>query len=373
MKKILFGITSLTLGGAERTLVDIANRLCDRYEITIFSLYAKGELEKELSDEIKMVHFCEKRFDELSQGKKWCMAIKILLTQKKIYKKYINGKYEKEIAFLEGPMTRIIGAYGERKKKIAWIHNDITKVFGESWKAKVKNRLDKKAYQKFEQLVFVSKDNLAKFEQKYKTNNQLEVIYNYIEKDTVIEKSNQNMDFVFPKDVVNFVTVARLVEQKAIDRLIEIHSELIRNGFQHNFYIIGEGSQRASLEKLIKEKKVENTFKLLGKKENPYPYMKQGDYFCLLTYFEGYPMVLEEAKILNQSILITDTAARETVENYERVKIFPNTKEGIYKGLEQILKKQVTDSKKGKNKEKSKTVPYDNQKLIEKIVEIIEK
>ena len=48
MKKILFGITSLTLGGAERTLVDIANQLCNRYEITIFTLYAKGELEKEL-------------------------------------------------------------------------------------------------------------------------------------------------------------------------------------------------------------------------------------------------------------------------------------------------------------------------------------
>ena len=34
MKKILFGITSLTLGGAERVLVDLANALCDKYEIT---------------------------------------------------------------------------------------------------------------------------------------------------------------------------------------------------------------------------------------------------------------------------------------------------------------------------------------------------
>lgn len=40
MKKILFGITGLTLGGAERVLVDIANRLCNEYDITIFTIYA---------------------------------------------------------------------------------------------------------------------------------------------------------------------------------------------------------------------------------------------------------------------------------------------------------------------------------------------
>lgn len=370
MKKILFGITSLTLGGAERTLVDIANRLCDRYEITIFSLYAKGELEKELSNKIKVVHFCEKRYDELSQMKKWNMTIKILLTRKMIYKKYLNGKFEKEIAFLEGPITRIIGAYGEKKKKIAWIHNDITKVFGESLKAKLKKIFDKQTYKKFDKLVFVSKDNVAKFKQIYQTENQLEVIYNYLEKDKVLQKANQKIELAFPKDVVNFVTVVRLVEQKAIDRLIKVHSKLIQNGYQHNFYVIGDGPKKTILEMLIKDEKVEDTFKLLGKKENPYPYMKQGDYFCLLTYFEGYPMVLEEAKILNQSILITDTAARETIENYEKAQIFENTQEGIYQGLEEILKKQII--KKEQDEEKCEKIQYDNQNIIQQIAKIIE-
>ena len=38
IKKILFGITSLTLGGAERVLVDISNKLSEKYDITIFLL-----------------------------------------------------------------------------------------------------------------------------------------------------------------------------------------------------------------------------------------------------------------------------------------------------------------------------------------------
>ena len=41
MKKILFGITSLTIGGAERVLVDLANRLSEEYSITILTIYGK--------------------------------------------------------------------------------------------------------------------------------------------------------------------------------------------------------------------------------------------------------------------------------------------------------------------------------------------
>lgn len=51
MEKVIFGITGLTLGGAERVLVDIVNKLVDKYDITIFTIYANGELEGELDKE----------------------------------------------------------------------------------------------------------------------------------------------------------------------------------------------------------------------------------------------------------------------------------------------------------------------------------
>ena len=54
MKKILFGITGLTFGGAERVLVYLSNRLCDNYDITIFTIYAKGELEKQFNPQAKL-------------------------------------------------------------------------------------------------------------------------------------------------------------------------------------------------------------------------------------------------------------------------------------------------------------------------------
>lgn len=367
MKKIVFGITGLTLGGAERTLVDIANRLCYRYEVTIFCLYAGGELEKELSSKIKVIHICKKRYDELNKFEQKYMVLKILFSTKFLYKTYIWRKFDKEIAFLEGPITRIFSVGKDKKRKIAWVHNDISKVFGKSSKSKLKAFVDKFIYKKYGTLVFVSNDNLKKFESKYKTKNDKKVIYNFIETYEVLKKSNSKVDVDFDEKTTNFVSVCRLVEQKAVDRLINVHSKLIENGLIHNFYIIGDGPKKAELESLIKEKNVQATFHLLGKKENPYPYIKEADYFCLLTYFEGYPMVLEEAKILDKYILITDTAARETVENYNKSKIFENTEEGIYEGLKNILMNNGNNLKKEHLQEL-----YDNRNIIEQICKLIE-
>ena len=70
MKKIVFGITSLTLGGAERVLVDIANRLKDEYDITIFTLYGKGIFEKELDEKIKLVNLYDFSYNEMNNTKK---------------------------------------------------------------------------------------------------------------------------------------------------------------------------------------------------------------------------------------------------------------------------------------------------------------
>lgn len=64
------------------------------------------------------------------------------------------------------------------------------------------------------------------------------------------------------------------------------------------------------------------------------------DYFCLFSYFEGYGMVLEEAKILNKPILITDTAAREAIIDYPNSSIFPNTEERNKRRTRGGIKKQ---------------------------------
>ena len=374
MKKIIFGITGLTIGGAERVLVDLANKLSKDYDITIFTLYAKGELEKELNENVKLKSLYNKPYKELSKlGQKVLAPLKVLLFKNSIYKKNIKGNYDTEIAFLEGPITRLFSAKNEKVRKTAWIHNDISLVFGQGIKSKLKKHLDEKVYDKYNDLVFVSKDNLEKFNKTY-TNLKIseehkKVIYNYIDKERIIKKSNENIGVSFDKNSINFVTVSRLVYQKGIDRLIKVHKKLIKSGYKHDFYIIGDGPEREKLEKLIIENNVEETFHLLGQKENPYPYVRQADYFCLLSRFEGYGMVLEESKILGKNIIITDTAAREAVEGYGNKIILENTEEGIYKGLLKVLEENMKNGKDKENEEIKEQ--YDNSNIIKEVKELI--
>ncbi len=338
MKKIIFGITSLTIGGAERVLVDIANQLND-YDITIFTIYAKGDFEKHLNPNIKLKSLYKKQYNDLNKLEKIWVPFRIFFFKKQIYNKIINNNYDIEVSFLEGPITRLFSVKNDKVKKIAWIHNDILQVFGKGLKSKIKKILDKNLYNKYQKIIFVSKDNLEKFKASYNTKANMQVIYNYINSQNVLEKSKEQINFKFKNDVPNLVTVARLVEQKGIDRFIRVHSKLMQKGIYNNIYVIGDGPLKEQLEKQIKEQNVENSFYLLGKKQNPYPYIKAADYFCLFSYFEGYGMVLEEAKILNKPILITNTAAREAVGGYSNATIFENTEERNRKRIRRYIKK----------------------------------
>jgi len=105
----------------------------------------------------------------------------------------------------------------------------------------------------------------------------------------------------------------------------------------------------------------------LGKKSNPYPYIKQADYFCLFSYYEGYGMAIEEAKILNRRILITDTAAKECIEDYNKAQVFENSEDGIYEGLKQVILKKKTE----KDFSDQKNWQEYYEQILEKVISII--
>lgn len=373
MKKIVFGITSLTLGGAERVLVDLANNLVEKYDVTIFTIYSKGILEKELNEKVHIESIYDKSYNELNKKEKITIPLNILLNKKKIFRKYLENKsYDVQIAFLEGPITRLFSVKNKcsNPKKIAWVHNDISKVFGKSIKSKIKRIIDRNAYEKYDTIVFVSRDNLDKFNKVYDDIllPEEKVINNYLDSERIIKLSEEKYEKVFNNKEVNILQVSRLVEQKAIDRLIDVHTKLINEGIKHHIYIIGEGPLKEKLEDKIKNNKVEKTFTLLGARENPYPYMKDADAFCLFSEFEGYPMVIEEAKVLKKYILVTNTASREVLFNYsENSMIVSNNVTGIEDAIKYVVRN------KQKISQKNIEYVYTNSKIIDKIEKIIEK
>ena len=82
----------------------------------------------------------KQKYNDLSNFNKKVIPLKVLLIKNRIYKKYIKKDYDVEIAFLEGPITRLFSVKNKKTRKIAWVHNDISLVFGNGLKAKMKNR-----------------------------------------------------------------------------------------------------------------------------------------------------------------------------------------------------------------------------------------
>lgn len=366
IKKIVFGITGLTIGGAERVLVDITNKLCDKYDITIFTIYSNGDLEQELDNKVKVKSVLKKAYKELNLIQKFIIPITIFVFSKLIYKKCIKGNYDTEIAFLEGPITRLLSIKNKGIKKIAWVHNDISKVFGNGKKANIKKFINKKIYYKYDKIVLVSEDNLNIFNKQYDLYEKTQVVLNYVEPIRIKKRSEEKIENIFSKDQINIVSVSRLVEQKAIDRFIEVHASLIKSGIKNKVFIIGEGPLRHDLEKKIKEFNVDKTFILLGKKENPYPYIKNSDCFCLLSHYEGLPIAVLEAKVLKKPIIVTNTAAREAIKNYPIGYVCENNENEIFNALFNFISNK-------KNLAKYSDFCDNNDSIINTIIELIEK
>ena len=98
---------------------------------------------------------------------------------------------------------------------------------------------------------------------------------------------------VFSRPVV--LSIGRLSEQKAYDRLIRTHASLRRKGVEHHLAILGEGPERDRLETLAAQLGVADTTFLPGHVHHPRPWLHSATVFALCSLYEGLPLVLIEA------------------------------------------------------------------------------
>ena len=74
-------------------------------------------------------------------------------------------------------------------------------------------------------------------------------------------------------------------------------------------------------------------------------------------------MVLEDAKILNKSILVTDTAAKEAVINYDKKIVIGNNEDAIFDEMRNVLQEKYSFLD-----EENENYDYDNKYLLEQIM-----
>ena len=110
-------------------------------------------------------------------------------------------------------------------------------------------------------------------------------------------------------------TVGRLTPAKGYDMAIECCEQLVKKGLKFKWIVVGDGSERAKLENMIKEKGLEDVFILIGSRHNPYPYMKLCDIYVQPSRWEGFGITVAEAKVLNKPIVVSSIP--EFVEQIE--------------------------------------------------------
>lgn len=357
MKKIMFFGYTLEVGGAEKVLVDYINKLQDKYEITLVLLQKKGEFLESVPKNIKII--------QLRNNNLQYVLFRYIPF---IRKRKINRIVEKEncdiaIGFFEGRSATWVADIKKKVRKLAWIHNDVNKFdIGISEKEIIDT------YNKMDKIITVSevaKESLCK---KYNFNKEkIEVLYNLIDEQSIIEKSREAVP---RNDVFTFVNVGKMRPQKRQDRLIEIARDLKNENYKFKIQIIGNGPEEEKIKNLVKEYKVEDVVELLGLKLNPYPYIKQADCIVVSSDFEGYSVAIKEALLLKKAVVSTNVSGVSEMFDNEKYGISTEiSTQDLEKTMKKVLDGTIDIKKIENNLEK---FDCGNNQIIQKLIKLIE-
>lgn len=362
-KKILFMLINMNIGGTEKALLNMIHEFPkEQYDITIFMLEEYGGFLDSIPMDINVEYFKgykdikglinnppqQTALSLLSKGQLFQgITITILhvvtkvLKNRSLFFKYLLRRYPKlpdeydvAVAY-DGPndfISYFVLKKIKSKRKLQWIHFDITKIG-------FNKRFASRFYSQFDKVFVVSKEARNKLlhvipNLKEKT----DVLLNCASPQTIIKQSKIGTGFTDSFNGVRILTVGRLSEEKGQDLAIHALARLVKEGYEIRWYCVGEGNARETYESLIKEYQLQNHFILLGKDPNPYPYVDQCDIYVQPSRHEGFCLTLMEARLLKKPIVTTNFAgALDQINHGENGIIVGINEHEIYEALVKLI------------------------------------
>ena len=383
-KKILFVYGWMGLGGSTTSLLSLLSNLdYSRYDVDLLLYRKDGPY---LDDIPKEVHLLPPACTYTSNTKKvWKSLrngslVKACLQSYQYAKRFnpieqsaaymqlsfcrkIEEEYDVAIGFIELWADVFVNERIKAKKKISWIHIDYKK-------AHMYPDIDRKMLAKSDVIVNVSEECTKHFIALFPELEQRCVtVENILTKSYILKRKQLCTPVEHPKlsaESFNLLSVCRLViGHKGLDRGIRAINQLLKEGYQVSWYMIGDGQDKEQLTELIRQYGLENHVFLLGKYDCPYPLFSDFDLFFLPSRYEGKPMAVTEAMMLELPPLVTEYASaheqiRQNIDGF----ITENSEEGVYEGLKYLISHQEILSVYKKNLAERN---YDNDSEIEKI------
>lgn len=359
-KNLLFVINNLNCGGAEKALISLLETIdYTVYDVDLFLFKHEGiffnKIPKQvnlLKEPIEYQYFDKSIKIAISQCiKKGRLDIALYRIgaghifkteqnkarcEQRVWKylsrslRPLNKMYDVAIGYLEkNPIFFCIDKVNA-KKKIGFIHNDYEKL-GMDFK------IDLKYFDALDSIVTVSEECANVLKRRFPMYKQkVEVMYNIVSPSIIAKLALEKINMNYKE--IKLVSVGRLDYQKGFDLAIEACKNLVNEGYKIKWLVIGEGEERSKLERQIKDKNLVGIFNLLGMKENPYPFIREADIYIQPSRFEGKSIAIDEAKILNKPIVVTNfSTAKDQIKNEQNGLIVEMDSVSIFLGVKQLI------------------------------------
>lgn len=358
MKRIIFVMYSLNNGGAERSLVNLLSEIDPkRYDIDLLLFAKEGMFLEQIPSYVKVLNV-PAVLENLYSSNKKNQSLKLIIykyiataithilengiqTQNaarwlKFYSRIVPrlvGNYDIAVAYISRDVMYYVVDKVDADRKIVFIHNDYAT-------AGHPKKYDTPYFEKIDKLATISNTCaevlIREFPQFQK---KIHNVPNLTSSTIIRKRAAENIPIEFINDsIFKIVSVGRLNEQKGFDLAIQAAKKLKLKGYKFHWYIIGNGELKNTLEKQIRELRIEKCFSLSGAHKNPYIYMKNCDIIAQTSRWEGKSVVLDEAKIIGTPILTTNypTAKDQILDGKEGI-IVDMEPEAIANGIERLM------------------------------------
>ena len=347
-RKVLFINGHLNVGGVEKSLTDILRHMdYDQYDVDLLLLEETGDYIGEIPKEVKVllrslrntygpfagcICKCIQEHDWFSLKMKMILLAMKVSGQKKIRlanKLLTGGKhYDIVVGFRPGICTQIAAYAVRADKRIAWWHHGEFNISGGQYEEQLK---------KCDALVSVS-ESCARMLAEHMPDmaDKITVISNMIDEELLGQKSGNVSPY--DNDVTQLVTVGRLSPEKHMENIIYAARELKKAGYQFQWHIIGNGTQRNELEILRKKERIPDCVFFEGAKRNPYPYMKYADLYVHPSYVESQGLTILEAMALHLPCVVTiSRGSSEFIEDGVNGLLTEQSPQALTAGVKRML------------------------------------
>lgn len=397
--QILILMHYMELGGAESALLGLLQSVDPaRADVDVFLYDHRGELMKyiptdkvNLLPEVTAYKMIERPFMECVKSGHIGVALGRWLAKKTVDKSPVPAgkdniriytrvadwvehfvpkiqpdvEYDLAISFLM-PHNYVVKKV-RAKKKLGWIHTDYSTVHVD-----VKKELP--VWSKLDYIASISEEVGEKFVETFPTlKDKIIPIENILSSSFIRQRAEEELVFLGDNpSTIKLLTIGRFSLPKKMEEIPAICRRIVDAGIDVQWFIIGFGSTEIEQEVLdnAKQEGMSDRVRLLGKKENPYPYIKACDIYVQPSRYEGKSITVREAQILCKPVIVTN---------------YPTASSQIQSGLDGVIVPLEVDACAHemvefiRDKEKQKRIvaylkehDYGNENEIEKIYKLCE-